>query len=184
VLEVSKKTQMERASNRAKIVFRSKTLKAKLAQFNLQKNAKLTGAAPRVKKLQFKPVVKKTFIEEPLPCLHLELTRLKTVPQAACRRPKPSRRPFLLIRENEFPNLFKDPVVQHQKMSKYLDEQDFNSDGETIERNKADLLNHVDQAITRFSKGDPSKFIENLAAPNEDISAAHLLQHINQVKAG
>lgn len=52
--------------------------------------------------------------------------------------------------------------MQHQKMSKYLDEQDFNSDCETIERNKGDLLNLLTQAITRFTKGDPSKFVENL----------------------
>lgn len=53
---------------------------------------------------------------------------------------KPETRPFLMIREREFSNLFENPITKQQKMSKYFDEQDFNSDCETIERNKDDLL--------------------------------------------
>ena len=51
-------------------------------------------------------------------------------------------------------------------MSKFLDEEDFNSDTETIERNKEDLLKQVSSAISRFVKSDPTKVIENLKEPN------------------
>ena len=59
-------------------------------------------------------------------------------------------------------------------MSKYLDEQDFNSDCETIERNKDDLLKQLSQSIARFAKSDPTKFIENLSKPNPDTDAQTL----------
>ena len=72
------------------------------------------------------------------------------------------------------------PIVQHQKMSKYLDEQDFNSDCETIERNRDDLLKQLSQSIARFSKTDPTKFIENLSKPNLDTDAAALQEKLDQ----
>lgn len=75
----------------------------------------------------------------------------------------------MLIKEKEFPDLFQNPVVKHQKMSKFFDEQDFNSDCEMIERNKNDLLASLAQSINRFtnSKNDPKKFVENLKLTNE-----------------
>ena len=64
-------------------------------------------------------------------------------------------------------------------MSKFLDEQDFNSDTETIERNKDDLLKHLATSITRYSKSDPTKFIENLSSPNADTDVSALEKHVN-----
>ena len=51
---------------------------------------------------------------------------------------------FLLIKESDFPNLFDNTVVKKQKMSKFFDEQDFNSDLETIELNRIDLLKQLE----------------------------------------
>lgn len=87
-----------------------------------------------------------------------------------------------MIREREFSNLFaNNPVTKQQKMSKYFDEQDFNSDSETIERNKVDLLKQLSQGITRFQKGDPTKFVENLQASATEIKAEALEKHVAQV---
>ena len=69
-------------------------------------------------------------------------------------------------------------------MSKYFDEQDFNSDCETIERNKLDLLEHLAQSVTRFVKTDPTKFVENLKNPAPEIAAQDLKEAVLQVKAG
>lgn len=87
-----------------------------------------------------------------------------------------------MIQEHEFPHLFKNPVVQQQKMSKYLDEQDFNSDSETIEHNKGDLLKQLSQSIDRFAKTDPTKFIENLKAPNADTDPVLLENNLLKIR--
>ena len=57
----------------------------------------------------------------------------------------------MVTQEQEFPHLSQNQVVRQQKMSKYFDEQDFNSDCETIERNKEDLLKSLSQSISRFT---------------------------------
>ena len=67
-------------------------------------------------------------------------------------------------------------------MSKFLDEQDFNSDTETIERNKNDLLQHVTTAIARFAKSDPVKFVDNLKTQNPETDAASLEKHVAEVR--
>lgn len=70
----------------------------------------------------------------------------------------------MVIKEQEFPHLFQNQVVKQQKLSKLLDEQDFNSDCETIGRNREDLLKSLMQGIARFTsaKSDPKKLVENL----------------------
>ena len=73
-------------------------------------------------------------------------------------------------------------MVKGQKRSKYLDEIDFNSDCETIERNQADLLQHVSTALARFAKSDPTKFVENLRKPNEEVDAATLQSKLDEVR--
>ena len=93
------------------------------------------------------------------------------------QKAKPTRS-FLKIREKEFPHLFENEVVMHQKMSKYFDEQDFNSDCETINRNKFDLLKHVSQSISRFTKSDPTKFVENLKSPANDTDVSLLEKRV------
>ena len=95
---------------------------------------------------------------------------------------KPTTRAFLMIREREFANLFDDPVVRHQKMSKYFDEQDFNSDCETIERNQNDLLKQLEQGISRFCKTDPTKFVENLKNSATEIEAGKLAARVATIK--
>ena len=67
-------------------------------------------------------------------------------------------------------------------MSKFLDEEDFNSDTETIERNKEDLLKQVSSAISRFVKSDPTKVIENLKEPNQDTDATQLNIRLAEIK--
>ena len=67
-------------------------------------------------------------------------------------------------------------------MSKFLDEEDFNSDTETIERNKEDLLKQVCSAISRFVKSDPTKVIENFKEPNQDTDAAQLNIRLAEIK--
>jgi hypothetical protein len=49
-----------------------------------------------------------------------------------------------MIKEKEFPQLFENPIVKHQNMTKFFDEQDFNSDCETVERNRVDLLKQLE----------------------------------------
>ena len=83
-----------------------------------------------------------------------------------------SRMNFLAIKEREFPHLFKNPVVQHQKMSKFLDEIDFNSDSETVERNQSDLLSSLFTAISKYNKSEPGKFVENLKKSEASSTAS------------
>lgn len=71
----------------------------------------------------------KTFKEPVLDDVTLEVTSLRSAPVATLKPTKPKitqkgqqTRQFMMIRESEFPHLFKDPVVQHQKMSKYFEE--------------------------------------------------------------
>jgi len=144
-----------------------------------------TKASLPKKKLHFTTPFKKEFVEKPHEIVSLEVTKMKKIPEAVPRVGTCSKggsrsdqeaelRSFMMIKEREFPHLFKNSIVKHQKMSKYLDEQDFNSDCETIERNKSDLLEHLTTAIARFAKSDPVKFVENLKSPNTDIDAAVL----------
>ena len=95
---------------------------------------------------------------------------------------EPPTHRFMCIRELEFPRLFKNPIVKHQKMSKFLDEQDFNSDTETIERNRGDLLKQVTSAIDSFVRSDPTKVIQNLKEHNPETDAAKLKAHVEEVK--
>ena len=96
-------------------------------------------ALPRKEKPVLPPVAMKTFKEPALDDVTLEVTSLRSAPVATLKPTKPKiahkvteTRQFMMIREAEFPHLFKDPIVQHQKMSKYFEEQDYNSDCETI----------------------------------------------------
>ena len=111
------------------------------------------------------PVTKKTFkepaYESDISQVGLDIIKLKRVPpvlkvfseeqdeimsSVADSDQNNLRKPlnFLLIKEKEFPNLFDDPIIKQQKMSKFFNEQDFNSDIETIELNKIDLLKQVE----------------------------------------
>ena len=112
----------------------------------------------------------------------LEVTSLKSAPPAVPKTMKGKaaqqlhqaqgkETAFLLIREKEFPHLFENPIVRHQRMSKFFDEQDFNSDCETVERNKVDLLKQLEQTISRYNKNEPAKFVENLKSPPTNIDA-------------
>lgn len=53
---------------------------------------------------------------------------MKRIPEAHSHKTikssglKPVTRPFLMIREREFSNLFDNPITKQQKMSKYFDE--------------------------------------------------------------
>ena len=75
------------------------------------------------------PVAMKTFKEPVLDDVTLEVTSLRSAPVATLKPTKPKitqkglqTRQFMMIREAEFPHLFKDPVVKEQKMSKYFEE--------------------------------------------------------------
>ena len=90
--------------------------------------------------------------------------------RAAPCKPEETRS-FMMIREKEFPQLFaENAIVRNQRMSKYFDEQDYNSDSETIERNKGDLLADLFKTIERTTKKDPSKFIENMKNPHPETA--------------
>ena len=112
----------------------------------------------------------------------LEVTSMKSAPPAMpkffSKAPKSAKKTietdFLLIREKEFCNLFDNPVVKAQKMSKFFDEQDFNSDVETIEGNKIEILKNFEKAIARYCKSDPTKIIANFKEPANEIDVASL----------
>ena len=99
------------------------------------------------RKMALPPLSMKMFRETaPMDNVALEVTSMKSAPPAL-KALKPKSHPavtytssFLMIKEKEFPHLFENPVVRHQRMSKFFAEQDFNSDCETVERNKVDLL--------------------------------------------
>jgi len=76
---------------------------------------------------------------------------------------------FLMIKEKEFPHLFENQIVRQQNMTKFFDEQDFNSDCETVERNRVDLLKQLEQTVTRYNKNEPAKFVENLRSPPSNL---------------
>jgi len=88
--------------------------------------------------------------------VELDVTSLKSAPPAvpktfnkvgkASQQQQSSAKltSFLMIKEKEFPHLFENPVVRHQRMTKFFAEQDFNSDCETVERNKVDLLKELE----------------------------------------
>ena len=64
------------------------------------------------------PVAMKTFKEPVLDDVTLEVTSLRSAPVATLKPTKPKNthkglqtRQFMMIRESEFPHLFKDPVV-------------------------------------------------------------------------
>lgn len=140
--------------------------------------------------LRCAPIKIKNFLEPNIDKVTLSTIKLQTIPSnsklmkaKADQKPKPTRS-FLLIHEKEFPHLFQNEVVKHQKMSKYFDEQDFNSDCETINRNKDDLLKQLSQSICRFTKSDPTKFVENLKSPAYDTDVSLLEKRVNQIKRG
>ena len=57
-------------------------------------------------------------------------------------------------------------------MSKFLDEIDFNSDSETVERNQSDLLSSLFTAISKYNKSEPGKFVENLKKSEASSTAS------------
>ena len=61
---------------------------------------------------------------------------------------------FLLIKEKDFPNLFENQIVKKQNKEKYFVEQDYGSDQETVEINKATLLKDLEASINRKIKRD------------------------------
>ena len=136
------------------------------------------------------PVTAKTYSEPNLDSVTLNVIKLQTIPSVAKPlKTKTDQKPtptisFLMIKEKEFPHLFEDDVSRHQKMSKYFDEQDFNSDCELIERNKGDLLKNLFQSIARYTKSDPTKFVENLKSPASDSDVSMLEKRVNQIKVG
>lgn len=79
-----------------------------------------------------------------------------------------------MIRQKEFPNLFKDPVVKNQRMSKFNEENDYDSDVECIEKNKQTMLKDLFAGIAQNVKGDPIKNIENLMEPANEVDVASL----------
>ena len=159
--------------------------------FSFDKEAKIAKSGSAKKKVQITaPLTKKSFEEKPHDNLSLEVATMKAAPVAV--RPgsfnanptdqKPETRTFLMIKEREFPHLFEHSILRQQKKSKYLDEIDFNSDCETIERNSTDLLSEVFSSIERFTKRDPTRFIENLKLPNDDVDAATLQQKLDKAR--
>ena len=70
-----------------------------------------------------------------------------------------------MIRQKEFPHLFKNDVVKNQRMSKFFQEQDYESEVECISKNKEIMLKDLFAGIARYQKSDPSKLIENLKEP-------------------
>lgn len=162
------------------------------------------ASAPGKKRMQLPPVTEKTYTEAPYEASLLsrgtfDSISLKRVPPisksfeelrecsyhyctSACQ-PQTQEKPldFLLIKESDFPNLFDNPVVKKQKMTKFFDEQDFNSDLETIELNKIDLLKQLEQTINRAVKGDPTKFVQNLKEHATEVKAGDLKKHVDRV---
>lgn len=72
---------------------------------------------------------------------------------------KPHRRQFLMIEQRAFPHLFEHPVVRSQKMNKFFDEQDYESDEHTIAQNKTEILKQLSLSVNRFVKQDPTRFV-------------------------
>jgi hypothetical protein len=144
----------------------------------------------RKKRSDLPPVTPKTYSEPNLDNVTFSVIKLQTIPSVAKPlKTKADQKPtptisFLMIKEKEFPHLFEDDVSKHQKMSKYFDEQDFNSDCELIERNKGDLLKNLFQAIGRYTKSDPTKFVENLKSPAHDVDVSTLEKRVNKIKEG
>ena len=68
-------------------------------------------------------------------------------------------------------------------MSKFFAEQDFNSDCETVDRNKEDLLKMLEQTISRYNKNDPAKFVANLKTPPSNTDATPSVER-NSTPAG
>ena len=96
-------------------------------------------------------------------------TQSKVKPVTGSWSDKSNKKPsenlsFMMIKEQEFPHLFEDPVLKLKKKQKLVDEQDYESDCEIIERNKAELLQCLEKGIARFNSGkcNPKKFIKNL----------------------
>jgi len=143
-----------------------------------------------IKKAVLPPLSMKGFRESAFDHVALEVTSLKSAPPAM-KTFKPKNHPkaaststFLMIREKEFPHLFEDPVVRHQRMSKFFAEQDFNSDCETVERNRDDMLKQLEQTISRYNKNDPAKFVENLKTPPSNADAVPSPIERNATPAG
>ena len=145
----------------------------------------------RTKKVPILPPVKQTFSAEPLTnTVTLDIAKMKSLPPSQLKNssfnspskstvsqklnaPISSTKSFLMIKEAEFPALFaENPVVKRQKMSRYFDEQDYNSDCETIERNKGDLLGDLFKAIDKCCKQDPAKHVSNLKKPGQETDVS------------
>ena len=119
-------------------------------QFGLAPQIAQDAAHAAANKMSLPPLSAKVFREaDPLvQSVELDVTSLKSAPPAV-KTFKQSKAPaqshtFLMIKEIEFPHLFENPIVKHQNMTKFFDEQDFNSDCETVERNRVDLLKQLE----------------------------------------